>query len=238
MSRTRSSWSPKQPTNYHHRRNYHQSTEDDVKGGRGGLNGNNNALEWRLCGRSGLIKPPRAHYDNVSGMIVLNMDHFCPWVANTIGYANYRYFLLMLFWTFVGCAYVVLMLTPRVYYYGIGSKLYILVIYVTAFSFSVVLTMFLAFHSFLISTGQTTIDFWMNLRQRAIAKRQKTNTPWENPFDLGMRRNWEQVFGRVHWSRAILPSLRRPPWPPYATKQDFDNEQVEFYDHDHPHKIV
>eukprot|EP00469_Lotharella_globosa_P012464 CAMPEP_0167780898 /NCGR_PEP_ID=MMETSP0111_2-20121227/5622_1 /TAXON_ID=91324 /ORGANISM="Lotharella globosa, Strain CCCM811" /LENGTH=161 /DNA_ID=CAMNT_0007671479 /DNA_START=98 /DNA_END=583 /DNA_ORIENTATION=- len=153
------------------------------------------------------------------------MDHFCPWVSNTIGYANYRYFLLMLFWTFIGCVYVVSMLTPYVYVNGIRipknmkHSAYLLLMYITTFSFAAVLMMFLLFHAMLISTGQTTIDFWGNMDRRRRA-RLHNDPPFRNPFDLGVRRNWEQVFGRVHWSVAVLPSFREPPWPPYATKED------------------
>lgn len=50
------------------------------------------------CARTGQVKPPRAHYCAVSGQLVLNMDHYCVWVWNTIGYNNYRHFLLFLFY--------------------------------------------------------------------------------------------------------------------------------------------
>jgi palmitoyltransferase len=34
----------------------------------------------RYCERSGLYRPLRSHYCSVTGRVVLNMDHFCPWV--------------------------------------------------------------------------------------------------------------------------------------------------------------
>jgi hypothetical protein len=47
-------------------------------------------FEWGYCARTGTAKPPRAHYCSVRRRLVLNMDHYCIWVFNTIGYANYR----------------------------------------------------------------------------------------------------------------------------------------------------
>jgi len=37
--------------------------------------------EEKKCKKSGLYKPPRAHYDSISGRLVLKMDHYCPWVG-------------------------------------------------------------------------------------------------------------------------------------------------------------
>eukprot|EP00978_Attheya_sp_CCMP212_P036815 scaffold169621_cov46-Attheya_sp.AAC.2 len=39
--------------------------------------------EWAFCPYSKQPKPPRAHYDHVTKMLVLNMDHYCPWMFNT-----------------------------------------------------------------------------------------------------------------------------------------------------------
>mmetsp|Transcript_16074 Transcript_16074/g.22455 ORF Transcript_16074/g.22455 Transcript_16074/m.22455 type:complete len:121 (-) Transcript_16074:106-468(-) len=111
--------------------------------------------------------------------------------------------------------------------HGSGADFLILLIYVLTFSFAGALVCFLLFHAVLISTGQTTVDFWGNLRRRQIARANNKPDP-ENPFDLGARQNWEQVFGRMHWSLALLPSFREAPWPPYATREDIEFNRVEY----------
>ena len=50
----------------------------------------------RICAKSGLYKPPRSHYCSVTGRLTLNMDHFCPWVVNTVGFYNRKFFMLFL----------------------------------------------------------------------------------------------------------------------------------------------
>ena len=38
--------------------------------------------EWGYCSHSQQAKPPRAHYDHVTKCLVLNLDHYCPWMFN------------------------------------------------------------------------------------------------------------------------------------------------------------
>lgn len=48
-------------------------------------------------------RPERAHHDSQSGVCVMRMDHYCPWIGNVVGWHNYKYFLLMNWWTFLSC---------------------------------------------------------------------------------------------------------------------------------------
>ena len=38
--------------------------------------------DWGFCEKSKLPKPPRSHFDYVTRNLVLNMDHYCPWMFN------------------------------------------------------------------------------------------------------------------------------------------------------------
>ena len=40
-------------------------------------------LEWGYCNETNQPKPPRSHYDHVTKQLILNLDHFCPWVFNS-----------------------------------------------------------------------------------------------------------------------------------------------------------
>ncbi len=62
-------------------------------------------IEWGYCRYSSQPKPPRSHYDHVTKCLVLNMDHYCPWMFNCVGYFNYRYFFNFLWFVSVALWY-------------------------------------------------------------------------------------------------------------------------------------
>jgi len=62
------------------------------------------------CRRTGIFKPPRAHYDSQLQRNVVRMDHHCPWVNNCIGIGNQKLFLLFLFYISLSCWYSMFLL--------------------------------------------------------------------------------------------------------------------------------
>ena len=60
---------------------------------------------WRRCPHSGQPKPPRAHYCRHSQRLVLEMDHHCVWIFNTVGWGNYGSFYRAVLWFVVGSAF-------------------------------------------------------------------------------------------------------------------------------------
>eukprot|EP00940_MAST-03C_sp_MAST-3C-sp2_P001861 g1861.t1 len=51
------------------------------------------------CRRTGVLKPPTAHFCREARSVVLKMDHYCPWVNNVVGIFTQKYFLLFVFYT-------------------------------------------------------------------------------------------------------------------------------------------
>ncbi|GBG30738.1 Palmitoyltransferase [Hondaea fermentalgiana] len=65
---------------------------------------------YRKCGRCGYFKPPRSHFDSVTRRLVLNMDHYCPWVNNCVGFFNRKFFIQFVGYAFVTCFFASLAL--------------------------------------------------------------------------------------------------------------------------------
>ena len=62
------------------------------------------STKLQLCHTCHIARPPRSKHDRNSGCCVLLFDHNCPFVGNTIGLYNYKWFYLFLLsmtWYFV-----------------------------------------------------------------------------------------------------------------------------------------
>ena len=221
--------------------------------------------EWGFCDATNQPKPPRSHFDHVTRQLVLNMDHYCPWMFNTVGYFNYRYFCNFLLFVVIGMAYGAC-LTLRPFLASESKQFYEqiklskeqhslttlhLFDYVPippersaiAFSFILCLSVGIAvlllgsFHAYLLLTAQTTIEFHVNCANRRRAKQLRQR--FKNPYDMGMRRNFQQVYGTGNPLVAIfVPSSREPEFlplplqgkdglrPKYRGKKDQDDDDM------------
>jgi len=189
------------------------------------------------CGKCLKVKPPRSHHCGICGECILAMDHHCPWVNNCVGFYNYRYFYLFMFWLWLACFYVVILFSafhPVWDEVGLDSFMMVRVreqnkskhgnvsrlrmfCFVLCFAIDFALGILLGFHTYLICTARTTIEFHLNKLESTYGRYE--GRILGNEFDLGVKRNWELVFGRskfpFYWARI---SFRKPPgngisWP-------------------------
>lgn len=60
-------------------------------------------VTMKTCPKCSNIKPSRSHHCSICGSCTLKMDHHCPWVANCVGYFNYKYFCCFIWLATISC---------------------------------------------------------------------------------------------------------------------------------------
>lgn len=158
----------------------------------------------------GIAKPPRSHYDNVSKRLVYNMDHFCPWVGNTIGFRNRKFFMLLLFYTCLESWFLVG--TTAAHFSD--TSVYMLVMAAIALLLGISTLIFGSMHVKMMVKNQTTIEVKYGC---------KVN------YDVGWYRNTQQVMGS-HPCVWFLPIYGAGPegdginWPTQESTFDYAND--------------
>ncbi|MCO5552819.1 hypothetical protein L7F22_006336 [Adiantum nelumboides] len=167
------------------------------------------------------VKPPMTHHCHICKRCILKMDHHCPWMHNCIGFFNYRFFFLFLFYLWIGCAYTTYMASiPLQAIDDDEDTTQILFTFVLAIAVFFALSGLFWFHVYLVLSAQTTIDFYAYRRHRQQARfearqrGEKFTTPQNtNAYDLGRIQNLRTLFDRggAYWWLVMILPHKLPP---------------------------
>jgi palmitoyltransferase len=187
-------------------------------------------IPFRVCARcDDAPKPLRAHHCSLCGTCILKMDHHCPWVMNCVGFKNYKFFVLFLFYATLSCylyqfAGIPVLISMFSNLRSANLEFLPLMTSLTTSTFALCLTLFSLFHLGLVFSGRTTIEVSANMRSRRRGEKIKES----NPYDAGSKRaNWCAVMGYNSWEWFL----------PINTSQmtgyecDFDAANTEYNPH-------
>lgn len=180
----------------------------------------------RFCHKCKIAKPDRAHHCRSCGRCVLKMDHHCPWLSGCIGYRNQKAFVLFISYASV-YAYTMLLFgafaAPYLFAHASYDQALLSVQWAILLAFAgvfgTVLAWFAGWHIYLVLHNRTTIEsmeitryltdrrIGSNAREQLKKYRNSSQHSLNNPFDVGKRRNFEQVFGPLGLKNLLpIPS--------------------------------
>jgi len=136
----------------------------------------------------------------------LKMDHHCPWINGCVGHHNQKAFLLFIFYGGLYCWFILAAVSQPMYQTIWGSEPYmvdlnVLFLALASLVFGIALIGLSVYHLYLVLNNLTTIESLQRNRYRHEFEHLYLK---ENIFDLGYRKNVEQVFG-PRWPLWFVP---------------------------------
>ncbi|KAG2205097.1 hypothetical protein INT47_002191 [Mucor saturninus] len=173
----------------------------------------------KYCNLCECFKPDRAHHCKECNACVIKMDHHCPWVSGCVGFANYKFFFLFVFYT--GCygLWVFVSALPLVItgIKDMNAPLdpHWIALIIIAFIFGMTVVGFAGVHAAYILRNETTIehladrpneirvDFDMSGQNYEVV----SVSVYDNLWERKKGENWRQVMGNSPWG-WFLPIKR------------------------------
>jgi len=186
-------------------------------GAKGGSSTEHSVLELkgstgdrRFCKWCQKYKPDRCHHCRICKCCILRMDHHCPWIMNCVGFRNHKYFFLLVVYAVLNCSYIMHTLRESVQRAveeeTPSAHRFLLVLgFVLAGIMGALMGAFLAFHTWLMFRGMTTIEYC----EKVLGGQSHSGAPGSRgvSYNLGLWLNVKAVLGNnpLLWCLPVSP---------------------------------
>lgn len=169
---------------------------------------------WWLCAACETLSPPRSWHCHTCDTCILKRNHHCVFVGYCIGFYNHRYFIMFLWYLFLGAAYafcygsffvwsrvsfefstILRMVFPLViFFFGIDMSIdqFYLVLYVVSFVGTLYAGVLCIYH--------------FNLIFRGVVSNESNKNNYM--YNMGWKNNIKDVFGERWYLTWLLPYVK------------------------------
>ena len=183
---------------------------------------------YRICKHCNQVKPPRTYHCSVCNSCILKMEHHCPWINNCVGWLNHKFYLLFMWFLWIGCFYYTITAFPlfkaqhryfednqtlRQWMENVrsdGETFRSILIFSWVICFAVILALgvLVIWQSWLVSFGETSVERLKSSYNRKQCKKQ--GRVYTSVHDCGFKENWKKMLGfrnrREFFTKVLLPS--------------------------------
>ena len=152
-----------------------------------------------------ILKPESAHWCSTTNSMILGLDHFCPWINNSIGILNFKSFFLFNIYTCIACIIHLLSTVDRGLKCSRFSRQYCFNTSKNYIIYFIMFNIFLAFFGFIFTYVMTMdcitrIKYNLTLIDRLQNKTNKTS--FRKTFKNLMGNSIFTVFLPIDFSHA------------------------------------
>jgi len=155
----------------------------------------------RKCNTCNELKPARTHHCSVCQTCVFQMNHHCPFTNNCVGLENQRFFLLFIFYAFLGSLYYLFSIVS-IWNHYVYKDHHMMMSYLVIFdSFSAgTLFLFNIWSWSVAGSGLTTVEF--------VGRQTGFKANYYDFTFTRVRDNLFKIFGTKSYFQLLSPSLR------------------------------
>ena len=171
---------------------------------------------WKYCPFCQLNSPPRSFHCHVCDTCILKRDHHCIFGGRCVGYKNYRYYIMMVVFLWLGAVYANVYHFEYVHDVAGGFKMatfftmfmpFVMLIlgYSSGYQFYVLFIAGVSVFSLLLFTGLLYLQARLIIKGQVTYERKRGITE----YDLGLLENMKDILGEkwyIAWLSPFIPS--------------------------------